>query len=143
MSTHRTAIALSLPLVPPGLEVLTTEPGRVLQVTPAIEAARDRALERVAAANQGEAGTAFVDRARAHILRELEQHGPASGEALVVACRAAGVAPLTDDRAFGPVFRRLLNARLIEQIDTCKRARGHGSAGGRIYRRTSTPTPQP
>lgn len=129
----------SLPLVPPGLEVVAHGPVRVLQITAHIRRARDRALSRVASA----AGSTFTMRARQRILQELETSGCASGEALVVACRQAGVHPACDDRAFGPVFKGLLRDNLITVVDTCQRARGHGSAGGRIYARTSTPAPQP
>lgn len=129
---------LTLFRTPPGLEVEPARP-RVVRITPAIEQARDAALERVAAAAEPERAPddppvpPFGVRARARILLELAERGPASGEALVLACRANGVLPRKDDRAFGPVFAGLVRDGLIHQVGECLRARGHGTGGGRIW----------
>lgn len=59
--------------------------------------------------------------------------GPASGEDLTDAAKAAGLIP-PDDRAFGAVFQMLLR-RGVRVVGQCPRRKGHGSAGGRIYAR--------
>lgn len=66
------------------------------------------------------------------ILAALEANGPTSGEALVDACSA--VNPPHDGRAFGAVFTRLKRAGLIEVCGTTARLKGHGTAGGLLWR---------
>lgn len=80
------------------------------------------------------AGAAFRDAAESHILRVLAE-GPATGEQLTTACREAGIVPPggMDDRAFGPVYRRLAQAGRIHQVGVANRAKGHGSAGARVW----------
>lgn len=73
----------------------------------------------------------FVDRACAQVLASLA-HGPQSGEALVAACRRAGIVP-EDDRAFGAVFRRLSQQGQIVTVGYTTREKGHGTAGGRVW----------
>lgn len=75
----------------------------------------------------------FTARASAAIVAHLARHGQASGEELVTACRAAGICP-GDDRAFGSVFGRLKRDGRIVAMGTCVRTKGHGTAGGTIYR---------
>lgn len=90
----------------------------------------DVLLERI----ERRAGEAFRDAAEARILSLLAQ-GPATGESLTTACREAGIMPPggMDDRAFGPVYRRLAMAGRIHQVGTANRAKGHGSAGARVW----------
>ena len=80
------------------------------------------------------AGIAFRDAAEAHILTVLAQ-GPATGESLTTACRDAGIVPPAgmDDRAFGPVYRRLAQSGRICQVGTANRAKGHGTGGARVW----------
>ena len=85
---------------------------------------RDRILAAVAES----AGTKFLRAAETFVLEELRRRGRASGEALVDAAKAAGIVPL-DDRAFGPVFRKLSQRRLIVRVGFGVRAKGHATAG--------------
>ena len=87
-------------------------------------------LERI----ERRAGIAFRDAAEAHILTALAQ-GPATGESLTTACREAGIVPPggMDDRAFGPVYRRLAQSGRIAQVGTANRAKGHGTGGARVW----------
>jgi hypothetical protein len=92
---------------------------------------RDRILER----QEQAAGPNFALLATAKILTLLDRGGEASGEDLVAACRRDGTNPPRDDRAFGPIFMRLLRERRIERVRFVPRAKGHGTQGGSIYRR--------
>lgn len=75
----------------------------------------------------------FIDNACAHIEQYLKDHGTSSGELLVDSCKLAGIKS-TDDRHFGVVFRTLLKRGVIEWAGEARRARGHGSRGGSLYR---------
>lgn len=92
-------------------------------------AQRDAALAHHAAVN----GKEFGERSRAFILAHLRTHGPTSGEALVIACKAAGIVPVKDDRAFGGSFLSLSKRGLIVKAGECKRTRGHATAGGIVW----------
>lgn len=75
----------------------------------------------------------FRERAEALILEKLRR-GPASGEDITDFVRAA--LPMKDGRALGSIYSSLARRALIEQADTCKRRRGHGTAGGIVWRLT-------
>lgn len=76
---------------------------------------------------------AFIEAACAHVRAYLTQHGTSSGEMLVDSCKLAGIRS-DEDRHFGAVFRRLLNAKQIRCTRSdVPRARGHGSSGGKLY----------
>lgn len=75
----------------------------------------------------------FTERAKAHILEQLRLRGEASGETLTDSCKAAGIAP-ANDRAFGSVYSSLARAGEISCVGFCLRAKGHGTAGGRVWR---------
>jgi hypothetical protein len=66
------------------------------------------------------------------ILSQLVRHGDMSGEALTDAAKSAGFRP-HDDRAFGAVFQRLSRQGQIRTVAFCLRAKGRGTAGGRIW----------
>lgn len=66
------------------------------------------------------------------ILSQLHRHGQMSGEALTDAAKTAGFRPM-EDRAFGAVFQRLVRANQIRCVGFCLRAKGHGTAGGRVW----------
>lgn len=95
---------------------------------------RDRLLTRLAAKQRAD----FMAKACAFVVRYLAQHGPTSGEALTLACRAAGIVPAGDDRAFGPVYMALVKQGAIEKCGSCRRERGRGTAGGNIWRAVET-----
>lgn len=100
--------------------------------TPTLAQARELgrvAMQRVEAA----AGDGFSERAMAFVVEFLRKHGRASGEVLTDACKAAGIKPARDDRAFGPVFLHLLRTEQIQIVGACARRKGHGTAGGRLY----------
>lgn len=90
-----------------------------------------------------QAGNACLDKAQrvadfdsagasAFILRRLQAMGPQSGESLTNAAKAAGFVA-HDDRAFGPVFGSLSRRGQIRCVGYCDRAKGHGTAGGRVW----------
>ena len=75
----------------------------------------------------------FITRACEHIVAYLRAHGISSGELLVDSCKLHGIRS-DEDRHFGAVFRRLLDAKQIACIRSdVPRARGHGSSGGKLY----------
>jgi hypothetical protein len=74
----------------------------------------------------------FVAKATAAILAHLRVMGQASGEALVDVAIAHG-ARCHDQRAFGAVFATLSRKGLIRTVGFCMRAKGHATAGGRIW----------
>lgn len=94
---------------------------------------RDDAMARVSSKAE-DVRPNFRDDATGYILYHLEKHGPTTGEALTLACKAAGIVP-HDDRAFGPVYMQLSKRGLIEKVGTVKRTRGHGTSGGNVWRR--------
>lgn len=93
-------------------------------------AARDIALASV----ESNAGPSFVDRACDFVTAYLRQHGPTPGEVLTLACRDAGIVPANTDKAFGAVYARLSRQGIISRYAECRRARGHGTGGGSIWR---------
>ena len=92
---------------------------------------RDEALERVGAHAEDEC-PGFAEAAKAFLLEYLAAHGPASGEVLTDACKAAGIAP-HDDRAFGGCFMSLARAGKIVKIGTAIRTKGHGTNGAVVW----------
>lgn len=92
---------------------------------------RDEAIARVAA-NAEARRRQFVELAAGFVLAYLEMHGPTSGEVITNACKAAGIVP-HDDRAFGPVYMGLVRAAKIHKVGTCRREKGHGSAGANVW----------
>lgn len=74
----------------------------------------------------------FSAKAEAAILAHLKAVGRASGEELTGVARAQGAVP-PDDRAFGPVYASMARRGLIRTAGFCMRAKGNGTAGGRIW----------
>jgi hypothetical protein len=79
------------------------------------------------------AGDLFKERAAYFILEFLQRDGEQSGEELTDKCKARGLVP-HDDRAFGPVLASLSRRGLIEKAGFCPRSKGHGTAGGNIWK---------
>jgi hypothetical protein len=77
----------------------------------------------------GERAYAFIV---AHIREQAARLGPIPGEQVTLAARAVGIAP-ADDRAFGAVYAKAIRRGDIRVAGFCARARGHGTAGGRLY----------
>ena len=75
----------------------------------------------------------FSERAAKHILFSLGHLQEASGEALTDLCKRDGITP-PDDRAFGGVYARLVKKGQIRCVGFVARAKGHGTAGGRVWR---------
>jgi hypothetical protein len=73
--------------------------------------------------------------ARGAILELLADGVARSGEQLVDHCIRRGIVP-HDGRAFGPVLGKLARDELIEAVGFVTRAKGHGTAGGRLWRIT-------
>lgn len=97
---------------------------------------RDRVLAQVAE-NVGET---FLAAAKDFVLRYLEGRTghEAPGEEITDACKSAGIVPARDDRAFGPVYQSLARAGRIKRMGYCLRKKGHGTAGGIIWRLSDT-----
>jgi hypothetical protein len=74
----------------------------------------------------------FKTRAAEFILGYLAHHGSSSGELLTDAAKLAGIRP-HDDRAFGPVYAKLLRDKRMRVVGLAPRAKGHGSAGAKVY----------
>lgn len=108
--------------------------GDLFQPAPTVNQLRDDAIARVTARAEA-ARPGFVDEACAWVLDYLADCGPTSGEHLTAYCKARGIRP-PDDRAFGAVYLRLVKQGRIEPCGTVRRERGHGTAGGRIWRLT-------
>ena len=92
-------------------------------------AARDTAMASV----EDAAGHLFSAAAAKVVLELLAGGNSIPAEQLTDACKARGIVP-HDDRAFGPVYLRLVRAGLIEPCGLCARRKGHHTAGGRIWR---------
>ena len=108
------------------------DPSPCLPTPAEARARRDEAMSRTGHAAE-RVTPAFSERAAAVILHALAD-GPASGEALTIACRRAGIQPPKDDRAFGPVYMRLARAGYMKRVGTVPRLRGHSTAGGNVWR---------
>lgn len=80
--------------------------------------------------------TAFDAAAARGAILELLADGVArSGEQLVDHCIRRGIVP-HDGRAFGPVLKSLAGGGLIEAVGFVTRVKGHGTAGGRLWKIT-------
>lgn len=101
------------------------------RITEGSVAARDTAIASVEEA----AGPEFSVAAAQVVLELLAGGESIPAEQLTDACKARGIVP-HDDRAFGPVYLRLVRAGLIEPCGLCARRKGHHTAGGRIWRLT-------
>jgi hypothetical protein len=89
-----------------------------------------------ACAAKAERTTSFdADRARAAVLKVLADGQARSGEQLVDHCQRLGIVP-HDARAFGAVFLKLKRMGQIEEAGFVARTKGHGTAGGRLWRVT-------
>jgi hypothetical protein len=101
------------------------------------EARRDGELGMRRAADRAERkAPGFGDRARAFAVEFLKKYGTASSESITNACKAAGITPESDDRAFGGVYFSLARRGYITYVGPCTRTRGHGTGGGRLYQWT-------
>jgi hypothetical protein len=74
--------------------------------------------------------------ARAAVLELLADGRARSGEEIVDHCQRLGLVP-HDARAFGPVFGTLARHGRIEAVGFTTRRKGHGTAGGRLWRATT------
>lgn len=93
----------------------------------------ERERDRVLAAHRAKAGRRFLELAGALMVSHLRRCGPTSGEVLVDECKAAGIKPPADDRAFGAVFMSLVRRGEIVKVGSCPRRKGHLTAGGSVY----------
>jgi hypothetical protein len=74
----------------------------------------------------------FKEKAKAAILAHLRAVGQCSGEDLVDVAIAMGARP-HEPRAFGQIFRGLLDKNMIFVIGYGPRRKGHGCIGAKIY----------
>ena len=97
-------------------------------------AAGERGMRRAERRAERETAPGFSDRVAAYMYAILVARGPQSGEHLVDAAREAGLVP-GDARCCGRAFQVLLTigAEIVPGVDVPRR-RGHGTAGGRLYR---------
>lgn len=79
--------------------------------------------------------------AAAFMLGYLLAHGVSSSELMVHAAKRAGHVP-HDDRAFGPVIAGMVRRGEMDYVGPCKRERGNGTSGGRLWRIRSTENKQ-
>lgn len=82
-------------------------------------------------ASKDDAG--FRERALDFIVGYIRQVGESTGESATLAAVLAGIKP-HDQRAFGPVYQKAIRQGLIRVVGYVPRVRGHGSAGGKLYR---------
>ena len=75
----------------------------------------------------------FSQRAQAFVLQYLRSRGACSSEDITDACKQAGIVP-DEDRAFGGIYATLRRRKMIEFAGYCERRKGHGTAGGRLWR---------
>jgi hypothetical protein len=105
------------------------------ELGPLFAASAGRAAAEACAA-KAERTTAFdAGRARAAVLELLADGVARSGEQLVDHCVQLGIVP-HDARAFGAVFLALKRRGQIEEAGFVARTKGHGTAGGRLWRAT-------
>jgi hypothetical protein len=86
-----------------------------------------------ATACAAKAGATFTAQAKAEALAFLAGVEAASGEAITDVVKSRGVIP-HDDRAFGAVYASLAKAGRIKAIGYVPRNKGHGTAGGRLWK---------
>lgn len=75
----------------------------------------------------------FKAKALEFIVKYIRQVGESTGESATLAAVLAGIKP-HDQRAFGPVYQKAIRQGLIRVVGYAPRVRGHGSAGGKVYR---------
>ena len=75
--------------------------------------------------------------ASACMVDHLKAWGRSSSELLTQFAKLRGHVP-HDDRAFGPIIAKLVRDKLIHQVGECKRSRGNGTSGGRVYALSSS-----
>lgn len=90
-------------------------------------------------AERADAG--FRAKASSFVLDYLQRHGVSSGELITDAAKLAGIVP-PDDRAFGPVYGSLARKGRIAFAGFCARRKGHGTAGGRLWKLGEAPCPR-
>lgn len=95
-----------------------------------IEETRDTAMGLVER-NANEAVEDFSERAADYVLHTL-QAGPATGEELTDACKAASIVP-HNDKAFGPVYMRLARSGRIKKVGFAARKKGNLTAGANLW----------
>jgi hypothetical protein len=105
------------------------------QIPISFEASREagKAASEACTAKALRSDPTFVQKAQEAILAHLRVVGSASGETLTNVAIAHGARP-HDQRAFGSVFSGLSKKHLIRTVGFCMREKGHGTAGGRIWR---------
>lgn len=108
---------------------LDLSPSPLAQARAIGQAAAKLAEQRAERATPG-----FSERAQALILEKLSR-GPASGEDITEFVRK--VLPMKDGRALGHAYSTLASQGLIRAVGSCKRRRGHGTAGGIVWSLTT------
>lgn len=96
---------------------------------------RDRILRRL----EKNTGKVEFRKLREFVLDQLA-HGETRGEWLTDLARQYNLLH-GDTRRMGAVLGALSRERLIEQCGTCKRAKGHATAGGIIWKLNTQPDP--
>ena len=94
----------------------------------------DLGMRRAERRAERETSPGFSDRLASYFYAVLVARGPQTGEQLTDAAREAGLVP-GDARCCGRAFQVLLTigADIVPGVDVPRR-RGHGTAGGRLYR---------
>jgi hypothetical protein len=120
-------------MTPQQLDLLAAIPQRLDRTLAAqvARAAGERAIA-LGAEKARRVAPAFIERACAHVLAYLREHGVSSGELLTDSCKLAGIRS-TSDKHMGCVYRSLLRAGLIRWAGDARRTKGHLTRGGSLY----------
>jgi hypothetical protein len=79
-----------------------------------------------------EACPGFSGRAFAFLERYARERTTFNGEDATNAAKQSGIRP-SDDRAFGPIYAKLIRDNVIRVVAFVPRVKGHGSMGGKVY----------
>lgn len=80
----------------------------------------------------------FTERALNFIASYAQQYETFRGEDCTNAMKLAGIRS-TDDRHFGPIYTKAINAEIVHISEIIPRTKGHGSMGGKRYVRGPKP----
>ena len=110
---------------------MTKTIARQMTLDEALEA-RDKGMDQVEE-NAEKLTPDFAPLAYAFIVKYLSNGHDVSAEDINTACCNSGIIP-HDDRAFGPVYLKLMRDGRIVKTGTGPRRKGHGAPGATIWR---------
>lgn len=116
------------------MSLLTASPIQMMPTQLSIDFARklgSEAAER-SRCKADEVCPGFSELAFNFIAQYAREHERFSGESCTYAMKNAGIRA-HDDRATGSIYAKAIRHGLIQVVGYVPRARGHGTAGGRLY----------